>query len=78
MGAGGVRRHRAATAPAQRYVNFLADEGEAGVRSAYEPETLVRLQGLKSRYDPTNFFSPEPEHQAGLADAMSIARFAAA
>ena len=39
-----------------RYVNFLADEGDAGVRSAYEPETLMRLQNLKSRYDPTNFF----------------------
>jgi FAD/FMN-containing dehydrogenase len=39
-----------------RYVNFLADEGEAGVRSAYEAETFARLQGLKARYDPTNFF----------------------
>ncbi|MDQ6805839.1 MAG: FAD-binding oxidoreductase [Actinomycetota bacterium] len=39
-----------------RYVNFLADEGEAGVRSAYETETFRRLQNLKSRYDPTNFF----------------------
>ena len=39
-----------------RYVNFLADEGEAGVRSAYETETFTRLQNLKSRYDPTNFF----------------------
>jgi FAD/FMN-containing dehydrogenase len=39
-----------------RYVNFLADEGEAGVRSAYEQETYVRLQSLKARYDPTNFF----------------------
>jgi FAD/FMN-containing dehydrogenase len=39
-----------------RYVNFLADEGEAGVRSAYERETFTRLQNLKSRYDPTNFF----------------------
>lgn len=39
-----------------RYVNFLADEGEAGVRSAYEPETFKRLQNLKARYDPTNFF----------------------
>jgi FAD/FMN-containing dehydrogenase len=39
-----------------RYVNFLADEGEAGVRSAYEAETFTRLQSLKSRYDPTNFF----------------------
>ena len=39
-----------------RYVNFLADEGEAGVRSAYEAETFSRLQSLKARYDPTNFF----------------------
>jgi FAD/FMN-containing dehydrogenase len=39
-----------------RYVNFLADEGEAGVRSAYERETYIRLQGLKTRYDPTNVF----------------------
>jgi FAD/FMN-containing dehydrogenase len=39
-----------------RYVNFLADEGEAGVRSAYELETLTRLAALKSEYDPANFF----------------------
>ncbi|HSO97596.1 MAG TPA: FAD-binding oxidoreductase [Solirubrobacteraceae bacterium] len=39
-----------------RYVNFLADEGDAGVRSAYEAETFTRLQNLKARYDPTNFF----------------------
>jgi FAD/FMN-containing dehydrogenase len=39
-----------------RYVNFLADEGDAGVRSAYESETFTRLQNLKTRYDPTNFF----------------------
>jgi hypothetical protein len=39
-----------------RYVNFLADEGEAGVRAAYGGETMVRLQSLKARYDPTNFF----------------------
>ncbi len=39
-----------------RYVNFLADEGDAGVASAYEAETFARLQGLKAKYDPTNFF----------------------
>ena len=39
-----------------RYVNFLGEEGEAGVRSAYEAETLTRLQNLKARYDPANFF----------------------
>ena len=39
-----------------RYVNFMADEGEAAVRSAYEAETFTRLQSLKAKYDPTNFF----------------------
>jgi FAD/FMN-containing dehydrogenase len=39
-----------------RYVNFLADEGQAGVRSAYESETFTRLQNLKARHDPTNLF----------------------
>ena len=39
-----------------RYVNFLADEGDAGVNSAYEADTLTRLRGLKAKYDPTNFF----------------------
>jgi FAD/FMN-containing dehydrogenase len=39
-----------------RYVNFLADEGEAGVAAAYAGETMTRLQSLKARYDPTNFF----------------------
>ena len=39
-----------------RYVNFLADEGEEGVRAAYEAETFTRLQNLKAQYDPTNFF----------------------
>ena len=40
----------------QRYVNMLPDEGEAGVRSAYEAETLARLAALKTQYDPSNFF----------------------
>jgi FAD/FMN-containing dehydrogenase len=40
----------------RRYVNFLADEGEAGVRSAYERETFTRLQSLKARHDPNNVF----------------------
>jgi FAD/FMN-containing dehydrogenase len=39
-----------------RYVNFLGDEGDAGVNSAYEAETLTRLRDLKAKYDPTNFF----------------------
>ena len=39
-----------------RYVNFMADEGEDAVRSAYEAEAFARLQSLKAKYDPTNFF----------------------
>jgi FAD/FMN-containing dehydrogenase len=54
-----VRRASEAIEPygtGARYVNFLADEGESGVRSAYEDETLERLRQLKRRYDPTNVF----------------------
>ena len=38
------------------YVNFMADEGQAGVRAAYPGLTLDRLRGIKRRYDPTNLF----------------------
>lgn len=38
------------------YVNFLGDEGEAGVRAAYPGETWDRLREIKRRYDPTNLF----------------------
>ncbi len=54
-----VKRASDAMAPfstGARYVNFLPDEGEAGVGSAYEAETFARLRGLKATYDPTNFF----------------------
>ncbi len=39
-----------------RFVNFLADEGESGARSAYDAATWARLQALKRIYDPDNFF----------------------
>jgi FAD/FMN-containing dehydrogenase len=38
------------------YVNYLGDEGEERVRSAYSPATYARLAGLKQKYDPTNLF----------------------
>jgi FAD/FMN-containing dehydrogenase len=38
------------------YVNFVADEGEAGVRAAYPGATWDRLVEIKRRYDPTNLF----------------------
>jgi FAD/FMN-containing dehydrogenase len=38
------------------YVNFLNDEGVAGVRDAYPGATWERLREIKGRYDPTNLF----------------------
>lgn len=38
------------------YVNFLMDEGEARIRQAYGDKRYTRLQALKRRYDPDNFF----------------------
>ena len=38
------------------YVNFLSDQGEAGVRSAYPGATWDRLAAIKRRYDPDNLF----------------------
>jgi hypothetical protein len=37
------------------YVNFLSDEGAAGIDAAYG-DRLERLTALKDRYDPSNFF----------------------
>ena len=41
-----------------RHVNFLADEGQTGARSAHQPDAFARLQALKRRYDLTNLFRP--------------------
>lgn len=38
------------------YVNFVGDEGPAGVRAAYPGPTWDRLAALKARFDPTNLF----------------------
>jgi FAD/FMN-containing dehydrogenase len=38
------------------YVNFLAKEGAAGLRSAYPEATWDRLRQVKRRYDPENLF----------------------
>jgi hypothetical protein len=51
------------------YVNFLMDQGEAGVRSAYPPDTYARLASVKATWDPTNLFrgnqNVPPSAQAG-------------
>jgi NAD(P)-dependent dehydrogenase (short-subunit alcohol dehydrogenase family) len=38
------------------YVNFLGEDGGAGVRAAYPGSTWERLAAVKARYDPTNLF----------------------
>jgi FAD/FMN-containing dehydrogenase len=38
------------------YINYMADEGEAAVRAAYEVN-LERLIAVKRKYDPTNVFN---------------------
>ena len=38
------------------YVNFLGEEGEAGIREAYPDPTWDRLRSIKRRYDPGNLF----------------------
>ena len=38
------------------YVNFLGDEGEERIRTAYGEEKYGRLKALKQKYDPDNFF----------------------
>jgi FAD/FMN-containing dehydrogenase len=38
------------------YVNFVGDEGEERIRSAYPGATWHRLAEIKARYDPTNLF----------------------
>jgi hypothetical protein len=35
--------------------NFLSDEGDSGVRTAYG-DRLTRLRALKDKYDPDNPF----------------------
>jgi FAD/FMN-containing dehydrogenase len=49
------------------YVNMIAEEGEAGVRRAYDEDKLIQLRKLKRRFDPDNVFhlnhniQPEPD-----------------
>jgi FAD/FMN-containing dehydrogenase len=38
------------------YVNFVGDEGDAGIHAAYPAATLQKLAEIKRRYDPDNLF----------------------
>ncbi|MGH8527477.1 MAG: BBE domain-containing protein, partial [Gammaproteobacteria bacterium] len=37
------------------YLNYLSDEGEQAVRESFGPH-YKRMEELKNKYDPTNFF----------------------
>ena len=37
-------------------MNFLGEEGQAGVKAAYGDAKFSRLMELKNTYDPTNMF----------------------
>jgi FAD/FMN-containing dehydrogenase len=37
-------------------MNFLGDEGDDRIRQSYGPTKYDRLQTLKRKYDPDNFF----------------------
>ncbi len=45
------------------YVNFMMDEGAAGVAASYRGN-YERLAKIKAKYDPDELFPREPEHQA--------------
>ena len=53
------------------YLNFIGDEGEERVRTAYDPEKYRRLVALKDEYDPDNLFclnqNIKPSSQNGAA-----------
>lgn len=38
------------------YINFMSNEGDAGVRESYGEDKYRKLSEIKRKYDPTNFF----------------------
>ena len=56
------------------YLNYLSNEGDDRVRAAYSPGKYERLVRLKTKYDPTNLVSPQPEHPANQLTTRLIVR----
>ena len=53
------------------YVNFLGDEGEERVRSAYGDAKCRRLAEIKARYDPENVFRLNQNIRPALTAAVT-------
>jgi hypothetical protein len=51
------------------YVNYLGDEGDQRIRSAYG-DNFAKLKALKTKYDPDNFFRINQNICPGLAEAV--------
>ena len=49
---------------AGRYVNFLSEDDEDGMREAFGDETYGRLMEIKGKYDPDGLFSYNPNKSA--------------
>ena len=51
------------------YLNFIGDEGADRVRAAFG-DNYERLERVKSRYDPDNFFRRNPNITPAVAGAI--------
>ena len=49
------------------YLNFLGDEGQQRIATAFGPDNYPRLQTLKARYDPTNLLCNNQNIQPAVA-----------
>lgn len=49
------------------YVNYLGEEGEDRIRGSYGEEKYARLVDVKTKYDPTNFFTGQQNIKPGSA-----------
>jgi FAD/FMN-containing dehydrogenase len=52
------------------YLNYIGEEGRAGLKASYGAEKLARLAALKGKYDPTNLF----RMNQNIAPAATAAR----
>lgn len=56
-----------------RYINFLSDDDEDGLREAIGEQTSARLAEIKARYDPQGIFAHNPNARSPHPSATSQA-----